>query len=94
MSPAFKFLTGESAIHEACSKYNTTEFQAMRQEFQGSVREALSARYQSLSTRIDDLQVNKYIWDWIGGIAWRGINIYLVCSNTMCVSTCQVGFAF
>ncbi|XP_071791636.1 uncharacterized protein [Asterias amurensis] len=50
--------SGESAIHEACSKYNTTEFQAMRQEFQGSVREALSARYQPLSTRIDDLQVN------------------------------------
>ncbi|XP_038048841.1 uncharacterized protein LOC119722673 [Patiria miniata] len=50
--------TGESAIHEACSKYNTTEFQAARQDFQASVREALSARYQYLSTNIDDLQVN------------------------------------
>ena len=26
----------------------------------------------------------------IWGIAWWGINIYLVCSNTMCVSTCWV----
>ncbi|XP_022079259.1 uncharacterized protein LOC110973086 [Acanthaster planci] len=50
--------TGESAIHEACSDYNTTEFQALRQNFQNSVREALSARYQYLSTNIDDLQVN------------------------------------
>ena len=28
----------------------------------------------------------------IWGIAWWGINIYLVCDNTMCVSTCQVEF--
>ncbi|XP_072031327.1 mitochondrial prohibitin complex protein 2-like [Amphiura filiformis] len=49
---------GESAIHEACSKYNTTEFQAKRQQFQTSVRELLSARYQALNTTIDDLQVN------------------------------------
>lgn len=49
---------GESAIHEACSQYNTTEFQAARQDFQTSVREALSSRYQQLNTTIDDLQVN------------------------------------
>ena len=28
----------------------------------------------------------------VGGIAWWGINIYWVCGNTMCVSTCQVEF--
>ena len=48
---------GESAIHEACSKFNTTEFQARREDFQASVRELLSSRYQALNTTIDDLQV-------------------------------------
>ena len=32
------------------------------------------------------------IYNRIWGIAWWGINIYLVCGNTMCVSTCQVEF--
>ena len=28
----------------------------------------------------------------VWGIAWRGINIYLICGNTVCVSTCWVDY--
>ena len=37
---------------------------------------------------IGDYCIPYRIW----GIAWWGINVYLVCGNTMCVSTCQVEF--
>ncbi|XP_077997429.1 uncharacterized protein LOC144450659 [Glandiceps talaboti] len=49
---------GEAAIHEACSKYNTTEFQTMRAVFQETVREQLSNRFDLLKANVADLQVN------------------------------------
>ncbi|XP_070570516.1 uncharacterized protein [Ptychodera flava] len=49
---------GEAAIHEACSKYNTTEFQTIRAMFQQTVREHVVTRFDELRANVADLQVN------------------------------------
>ncbi|XP_035664085.1 uncharacterized protein LOC118407677 [Branchiostoma floridae] len=49
---------GEAAMHEACSKFNTSEFQSARALFTEEVRETLSLRFNDLSSDITDLQVN------------------------------------
>jgi len=49
---------GVSALHEACSYFNTTEFQASRGEFQRRLEEILKKRYEDLNCDVDDLQVN------------------------------------
>ncbi|XP_002739412.1 uncharacterized protein LOC100367895 [Saccoglossus kowalevskii] len=49
---------GEAAIHEACSEYNTTEFQTIRALFQQTVRDTLSERFNEFHATVADLQVN------------------------------------
>ncbi|KAI8497828.1 hypothetical protein Bbelb_244800 [Branchiostoma belcheri] len=49
---------GEAALHEACSQFNTSEFQSARALFTEKVRETLSLRFNDLSSDITDLQVN------------------------------------
>eukprot|EP00058_Branchiostoma_floridae_P002740 XP_002588228.1 hypothetical protein BRAFLDRAFT_86671 [Branchiostoma floridae] len=48
---------GEAALHEACSQFNTSEFQSARALFTEKVRETLSLRFNDLSSDITDLQV-------------------------------------
>lgn len=49
---------GESAIHETCSHFNTTQFQAERANFQKKVKENIMVRYKNLNAEMTDLQVN------------------------------------
>lgn len=49
---------GESALHEACSQFNTSQFQAERGAFQEAVRAKLQERYEELNADITDLQVS------------------------------------
>ncbi len=60
---------GESAIHEACSKFNTSQFQAERGAFQENLRATLVNKYDFLGTDITDLQVtvekHVYYLEWI-----------------------------
>ncbi|XP_071823258.1 uncharacterized protein [Apostichopus japonicus] len=50
--------SAESAIHEACSQYNTTEFQSIREEFQITVRQFVRERLDGINCTVSDLQVN------------------------------------
>lgn len=50
--------SAESAIHEACSQYNTTEFQSNREDFQITVRQYVRERLQGINCTVSDLQVN------------------------------------
>jgi len=49
---------GQSAIHDACSKFNTTQFQSERGAFQEDLRGRLVNKFDSVQTDITDLQVN------------------------------------
>ncbi|XP_068673436.1 uncharacterized protein [Montipora foliosa] len=50
-------IVGESAIHDACSAFNTTQFQSQRASFQDLVRTILGRRFNSLWADVTDLQV-------------------------------------
>lgn len=50
--------TGESALHEACSYFNTSQFQSERGAFQEKVREKIIEKYEVLYCDITDLQVS------------------------------------
>ena len=49
---------GESALHEACSYFDTAQFQSERGKFQEKVREKVIEKYENLHCNITDLQVN------------------------------------
>ncbi|XP_052080290.1 uncharacterized protein LOC127718334 [Mytilus californianus] len=55
-----KFLRyeGESAIHESCSYFNTSQFAAERANFQEKVKDQIMVRYKKVNAEITDLQVN------------------------------------
>jgi len=48
---------GESAIHDACSGFNTTQLQSQRASFQDLVRNTLGRRFATLWADVEDLQV-------------------------------------
>ncbi|XP_052783863.1 uncharacterized protein LOC128219831 [Mya arenaria] len=50
--------TGESALHESCSYFNTSQFQAERGKFQERVKEKIIEKYTKLYADITDLQVS------------------------------------
>ncbi|KAL3854870.1 hypothetical protein ACJMK2_014109 [Sinanodonta woodiana] len=50
--------TGESALHEVCSEFNTSQFQSERGIFQERVRQRIIDKYESLQCEITDLQVS------------------------------------
>lgn len=50
-------IKGEAALHEACSYFNTSQFQSQRAEFQEFVRTKIIERYDLLYADITDLQV-------------------------------------
>ncbi len=50
-------IAGESAIHDVCSKFNTSQFQAERGAFQEQVRQRLVLKYDQVSCDVTDLQV-------------------------------------
>ena len=54
------FISGQSALHESCSYFNTSQFQAERANFQEKVRQQIVGRYEELNADITDLQVRKY----------------------------------
>lgn len=49
---------GESALHDACSVFNTSQFQAERGAFQEEVRKRLVEKYDEIACDVTDLQVN------------------------------------
>ncbi|KAK3082892.1 hypothetical protein FSP39_008218 [Pinctada imbricata] len=49
---------GEAALHESCSHFNTSQFQAERSTFQDDVRNRVTTRYESFKADITDLQVS------------------------------------
>lgn len=49
---------GQSGLHEACSQFNTSQFQAERGAFQETVQDMLRSRYEDLQADITDLQVS------------------------------------
>lgn len=49
---------GESALHEACSYFDTAQFQSERGAFQEKVRQKVIEKYENLHCNITDLQVN------------------------------------
>ncbi|KAL8591337.1 hypothetical protein ACOMHN_052603 [Nucella lapillus] len=51
-------LSGSAVIHEACSKFNTSQFQAERGNFQTTLSNILKQRFTSLHAYVTDLQVN------------------------------------
>lgn len=50
--------SAEAAVHETCSLYNTTEFQAIREEFQQMVRQNVRERLALINCTVSDLQVS------------------------------------
>lgn len=50
--------SGASVIHEACSKFNTSQFQAERGNFQTTLSNILKERFTSMHADVTDLQVN------------------------------------
>ncbi|KAL5006061.1 hypothetical protein ScPMuIL_017219 [Solemya velum] len=50
--------SGQSALHESCSYFNTSQFQAERGLFQQKVKEKISQRYDGLNCDIKGLQVS------------------------------------
>ena len=48
---------GEAAIHDACSSFNTTQFQSQRAVFQELVRNTMAQRYGVVGADVTDLQV-------------------------------------
>lgn len=52
---------GESAIHDACSAFNTSQLQSERASFQELVRKTLGRRFDSLWADVTDVQVGSGI---------------------------------
>ncbi|KAK6166455.1 hypothetical protein SNE40_023142 [Patella caerulea] len=52
---------GEAALHEACSHFNTTQFQTERGAFQEFLIKTLHDRYNILHCSVTDLQVNNIV---------------------------------
>ncbi|CAH3016893.1 unnamed protein product [Porites evermanni] len=50
-------VVGESAIHDACSAFNTSQLQSQRASFQDLVRKTLGRRFGTLWGDVTDLQV-------------------------------------
>ena len=50
-------VTGESAIHDSCSHFNTSQFQAERGLFQEDLRKRLVDKYNLIDTDVTDMQV-------------------------------------
>jgi len=50
--------SGYSAIHDACSQFNTTEFQSRRGAFTEALRSIIVEKYDMVHASITDLQVN------------------------------------
>lgn len=48
---------GQAVVHEACSHYNTSQFQSERGNFQSTLSRILRERFDKLSADITDLQV-------------------------------------
>lgn len=46
-----------SAIHEACSKFNTSQFQTDRGSFQLAVKDILTSKFDKVHTDLNDLQM-------------------------------------
>ena len=61
--------TGEAALHESCSYFNTSQFQSQRAEFQEFVRTKIIERYDVLYADITDLQVKLTVY--CGGFFFR-----------------------
>ncbi|KAL9982133.1 hypothetical protein ACROYT_G010941 [Oculina patagonica] len=51
----------ESAIHDACSAFNTTQVQTARASFQDLVRKTIGRRFDNVWTDVEDLQVQNII---------------------------------
>jgi len=51
----------ESGVHDACSKFNTTQFQSQRAIFQESVRSHIAQQFNNVSTDITDLQISNIV---------------------------------
>lgn len=52
---------GESAVHDACSAFNTTQFQSQRAAFQDLVRRTLGRRFNGVWADVEDLQVRNIL---------------------------------
>ncbi|KAK6166454.1 hypothetical protein SNE40_023141 [Patella caerulea] len=53
---------GEAALQNACSNFNTSQFQSERGAFQGVVRIRLQERYTQLFCTVTGVQVNNIMW--------------------------------
>ncbi|KAK6166453.1 hypothetical protein SNE40_023140 [Patella caerulea] len=53
---------GEAALHNACSRFNTTQFQSERGSFQEVVRQQLQKRYTDHLSTIAGVQVDNIEW--------------------------------
>ena len=51
----------KSSVHDACSKFNTTQFQSQRAIFQEAVRSHIEQRFNNVSTDITDLQIGNIL---------------------------------
>lgn len=47
----------ESAIHDSCSAFNTTQLQSERASFQDLVRKTIGRRFDNVGADVEDLQV-------------------------------------
>ena len=57
--PTFR-VVGESAIHDSCSAFNTSQLQSQRASFQDLVRKTLGRRFGTLWGDVTDLQVSTF----------------------------------
>ncbi|GFR63356.1 sPFH domain band 7 family protein [Elysia marginata] len=49
---------GRASLHEACSYFDTVDFQANRGDFQDRLEKILTDRYKEVNCDVEDLQVN------------------------------------
>ncbi|RUS71009.1 hypothetical protein EGW08_021231 [Elysia chlorotica] len=49
---------GVASLHEACSHFDTVQFQANRGDFQDKLEDILTKRYKEVNCDVEDLQVN------------------------------------
>ena len=57
----FPFSSGSSAIHDSCSRFNTSQFQAERGRFQEDLTSRLVDKFENLNCDVTDLQVQHQI---------------------------------
>ncbi|XP_064598016.1 uncharacterized protein LOC135464521 [Liolophura sinensis] len=50
----------ESAIHEACSKFRTSQFPTQRGNFTREIRQRLTNRFDEMDCEVTDVQVNNF----------------------------------